>query len=108
MTALRVEYVVECLSQLAAKPPRAAPTPASDESRLKVAKKARAELHATLDRGEQPRGARPDWIRNSANKLLGALAEIQESFNVQHPEDIATVDDILDVVATLRAHLVED
>ncbi len=64
-------------------------------------------MHAVLDQGEQPTGYRACWVRQSAAQVSELLGEIAEQFNSDYADDAATVGDMLDILATAKAHIRE-
>ena len=78
-----------------------------DAHRARVARGAglRAEMQAALARGEPPIGYRAEWLRATAHAVVALVARAGESFNVDHPDDAASLADLLDTLATARTML---
>lgn len=60
----------------------------------------RQAMHDQIKRGETPVGYRPDWIKSQARELVRALATAAEEFDLAHPDDKASVSDLMDILAT--------
>lgn len=72
----------------------------SQQDRLSRGTILRQRMHAALKRGERPEGYRPEWIRECALELVHTLQAMSEEFDLEHPDDKASVGDLLDVLAT--------
>jgi hypothetical protein len=66
----------------------------------------RSQMLAAIEKGDTPTGYRPLWLRQSAHKLIDALHRISIEFNDTHSTDQASMNDMLDILAT-AAHLVQ-
>lgn len=72
--------------------------------RLGLAVQSRERLHASLARGEPPRGPRVDAVLECTQWVLRLLAAFKERYDFLH-EDLWGDADDLDVLATLAAKL---
>jgi hypothetical protein len=112
--SVRADYAARMLFQFVStgeQAPTGAPpkkSKYSDEERATRAAAIRDQMHAMLDKGEQPKGPKADWIRESAGHVLELLTEIAQQYNVTHDEDAAITGDVLDILATVREHLTDD
>jgi hypothetical protein len=92
-------------------PGTAGPPPAkrrfSDDQRAARAAKLREQMHAAIDRGEEPQGPKADWVRESAAHVLALLEEIADEYDAEHDDDTVIDGDILDILATARGYLRE-
>lgn len=60
----------------------------------------RQAMHDSVKRGETPTGYRSPWIKAAAVGLAKHLGEVAKAFDAEHPQDKASVSDILDILAT--------
>ena len=70
------------------------------KARLGQGKKLREQMLAAIEKGETPTGYRPSWIRQSAHRSIVLLHEIVGEFNDSHSTDQASINDLLDILAT--------
>ena len=78
------------------------------EKRLKHGAQLRHEMHEAIKAGKRPGGYRPGWIRQSAGLMIGVLGEIAAQFDLEHPEDKASLSDLCDITATCMGLLKKD
>lgn len=110
--SIRADYTASVLSSFVTtglQPPTGAPKSKSkytEQEKTERAIKLRTAMHAIIDRGEQPKGPKADWIRASAGHVLELLGEIAEQYNAEH-DDAAIVGDMLDILATAKGHFNE-
>jgi hypothetical protein len=64
--------------------------------------KDRARIAQIIEEGGVPSGHRVDWLRETAEAVNLVLIEQAKEFNRRYPGDVVSVDDFLDVLATLR------
>lgn len=60
----------------------------------------RQAMHDAIKRGETPQGYRPLWIREGALELVRHCQHLAEQFDLNYPDDKASVSDLLDLLAT--------
>lgn len=65
----------------------------------------RDEMHEAVERGERPTGYRPDWVRQSAIRIVRELQHIGFDFNDNHQNDQCSVGDLIDILTTALSHL---
>lgn len=77
----------------------------SKERRLKLGSEKRAELQKQIAAGEKVTGYRAEWLFGSASRVLDILIDCASEFNISYPEDMISVQDLKDVLATTSAKL---
>jgi hypothetical protein len=75
------------------------------ERRLANGAELRQYVKAVVERGEKPTGYRADWLITSADSVLIHLDSLVQKFNEQHPDDMASLADLLDIIMTARKKL---
>jgi hypothetical protein len=60
----------------------------------------RQAMHDQIKRGETPSGYRPAWLKAQSLAVVKSLAEAAEAFDQGHPDDKASVSDLMDILAT--------
>jgi hypothetical protein len=75
------------------------------QRRLTHGAELREVMHEQLRGGVEPAGYRFPWITQSALELVNELQRIAKTFNEQHPDDKASLSDLLDIVKTAEAYL---
>lgn len=71
------------------------------DARLARGAAIRKEMWAELKAGRKPTGAanvRADWVHRSSKKVARLLAEIAHDFNIQHSDDRASNQDMIDIL----------
>lgn len=71
--------------------------------RLDKAKAARKEIEEVLESGGTPTGPRVTWIRQTAEAFFDLLALGAERFEQAMPDDVITINDVADVIATIQS-----
>jgi hypothetical protein len=74
------------------------------QNRLRRGLILRQKMHNAIERGEDPDDYRARWMKETTGKLARFLAEEAERFNKQHVNDMASVADLLDILATATHH----
>lgn len=76
----------------------------AENQELKLARGARlrSELREAIKRGQAPKGYRADWLRDSGYQLLRVLSKIANKFDREHPDDRASVSDLMDILNTAQ------
>jgi len=59
----------------------------------------REQMLADIKAGKIPTGYRYRWILESSKTMLDALAKIVEEFDQAHPDDRASPQDVMDIMA---------
>ena len=78
------------------------------QSRLRRGLILRQAMHHQIERGEDPTGYRAEWLKATTRKVSQLLAEEAERFNKTYVNDMASVPDLLDVLATVTNFYSED
>jgi len=65
----------------------------------------RIEMHRSLQQGRRPGGYRADWLKKSSTTLMAVLGKIAEEFDKEHPDDKASLADLMDITATTMGML---
>jgi hypothetical protein len=60
----------------------------------------RQAMHDAIKRGEKPTGYRPQWVQDQALELVKTCGLMAQKFDEAHPDDKASVSDLLDILAT--------
>jgi hypothetical protein len=83
-----------------------------DQQRLKRGLQLREEMHAAIERGEDPKGYRVDWLQRTTSRVMQAITGSAEEFNALYHDDRISVADFADVLESvahaLGLHSVED
>ncbi len=74
-----------------------------EPDKLRLGMDRRQQMYEQVQRGETPTGARVEWIRTSARRLVNELERIAQDFNETYPDDKCSAQDLLDVLATANA-----
>lgn len=61
----------------------------------------RQKMHDAIERGEEPTGYRAEWLKGMVKKVAALLAQESEQFNKTYVSDMASVPDLLDILATV-------
>lgn len=77
----------------------------TNEQKLEKGAERRDEVYAAIARGEVPEGYRADWLRDSAFEIIEYLKMLAADFNEQFPDDRASIQDMLDILATAMGHI---
>src|SRR5512138_915004 len=85
-----IDFVVDILSKLSE------PTV---EERVRNGQRLRAKILQAIQNGEVPDGYRWAWVKSSSNQLLELLQMMADDFNKAHPDDMATIIDLLDILS---------
>lgn len=85
-----IEFVKETLKKLIA----------SNQNRLLNSYNSREKIKNQLDQGELPDDYRVEFIIESSWRVIDLLEIIAKEFNEQHPNDLCSVHDFLDILAT--------
>jgi hypothetical protein len=75
------------------------------EAKVRYGARMRQAMFDAMNRGEEPKGYRIDFINRTANQAIGWLAERAAEFNAKHPQDRISTDDFADILATAHARL---
>lgn len=75
------------------------------ETKIRYGQKQRQIMVEALEKGENPRGYRVDWISKTANQIIGFLGDRGAEFNNSFPQDRISTEDFADVLATAQARL---
>ena len=67
--------------------------------------KDRHRIQEMVKNKEMPDGYRIEWIKNVALDILDLIKKEAKLFNSKHPNDIATVEDINDIIQTVSRKL---
>ena len=70
-----------------------------DETKLQRGLNRRQSLLAMSRAGVVMATPRVEWLNTTANRVLGVLAEMAESFNEANPDDMISLQDFIDVLA---------
>jgi len=60
----------------------------------------RTQMVRQINAGQKPTGYRAHWHYESAKELRDKLVEIATRFNAEHPYDVATITDLIDILHT--------
>lgn len=75
------------------------------ETKVRYGQRQRNAMVEALNRGEDPRGYRVEWISKVANQVISLLGERGIEFNTAYPQDRISTEDFQDVLATAQARL---
>ena len=64
-------------------------------------------MAAQIAAGLTPTGYRADFLDQAAQEVIAALGVAAERFNAEHPDDLCSVNDLLDALVTAKARLVK-
>lgn len=77
------------------------------QDRLENGFRLRAMIHESLKNGVHPDHYRMRWLSDSVDEVVGFLRDVAKRFDEAHPEDMASVMDLIDVlqstILTMRA-----
>ncbi len=76
------------------------------EAKVRYGLKQRQAYHEAVERGEEPRDYRSDFLNKMANEIFGWLGERGQEFSKLYPQDRLSVEDFKDVLITAHARLV--
>jgi hypothetical protein len=93
----RSEYVIGILSQTAGK--------VAEPERIHNALNLRSEMHLALMAGVDPDGYRYEWLLKQSQTVLDLLNIIADDFNKEHPSDMCTVLDALDLLEMISSSM---
>lgn len=75
------------------------------DSKLRYGSKQRQNYLEAIDRGEEPKGYRVEYICKTVEQLIGWLSIKAKEFNDKYPQDRISVEDLMDILATTHAKL---
>lgn len=75
------------------------------EGKVRYGLRQRQLYHEAVERGEEPRDYRSDFLNKMANDIFGWLAQQGQAFSAQYPQDRLSVEDFKDVLITAHARL---
>lgn len=76
------------------------------KDRLSRGAQLRAAMVAQLAAGLDPTGYRVDFLHATAKQIIDVLCAAAETFNTEHPDDMISTADFLDVLATTKNKIV--
>lgn len=81
----------------------------ADESKERLARGAalRAEMQRQIEAGAVPTGYRAAFLNDVAQDIFTVLCAAAENFNQNHPDDLWSVADQSDALATVRKRLLD-
>lgn len=75
------------------------------DAKVRYGKRQRDMMIEAVERGEQPKGYRIEWLDSTAQAIFQLLSEKGAEFNNQHPQDRVSTDDFDDALETCQARL---
>jgi len=75
------------------------------EAKVRYGLRQRQLYHEAVERGEEPKNYRSDFLNKMANDAIGWLAERAREFNATYPQDRLSIEDFKDVLITAHARL---
>lgn len=75
-------------------------------TRLQTGARRRKTIGEQLQAGLEPRGPRVDWVQEGSQQVIELLVELGEEFNSVHDDDMVSLMDMLDILATARHRLI--
>lgn len=75
------------------------------EKQLEYAYASRQRMIKEIEDGKRPSGYRYEFLANSADKVIDFLETIADEFNTIYTHDRCTLDDLIDIVATVKYRL---
>ena len=75
-------------------------------SRLEYGAKLREQMMKDINAGKLATGYRPEWIRASSRRVIVLLNGIAGEFNDEYGSDQASLNDLLDIMAT-AVHMIQ-
>lgn len=76
------------------------------EGKVRYGLRQRQAYFEAMERGEEPKGYRVEFVSQTANQIFSWLAERAQEFNRQYPQDRLSTEDFKDILATAHARLV--
>lgn len=68
--------------------------------KLQKANQSRNKIVEQINNGQKPTGYRYKFLKDSSWKVVDLLAELALQFNKEHPDDVCTVLDFVDILNT--------
>ncbi len=72
----------------------------SSEDRMRHGARLREEIRRRIDAGDEVSGYRVDWLDGASNRIIDELAKVALEFNERHLDDLCSLNDLGDVLAT--------
>lgn len=86
----KIEFILDVMKRVAT----------SQTVRLQNGARMRDEIRQAIQRGERPKGYRVAWLQESGYEVIKTLTKIAKQFDKEHPQDKASVQDLMDVLST--------
>lgn len=86
-------FVQECFLELAL----------SKETRLRNGAARRIAMAKSMAEGNEATGPRAEWIKTTIRRLVATLATAGQEFNDSNPDDMISVEDMLDTLISTAA-----
>jgi hypothetical protein len=77
----------------------------SDETRLSYGSRLRQEVQKAIQEGKVLDHYRYKWLNDSANDIIDFLQDIAKGFDTDHPNDMCSAQDLLDILAVAHSRL---
>lgn len=74
-------------------------------SRFDKSKEDRDRIAQQIKNKERPSGYRVDWISDTSLDVVDLIKKSCRNFNSDHPDDIATVEDMMDILGAAMSRI---
>lgn len=75
------------------------------DAKLRFGAKMRQQIVDALDKGEDPKGYRWDFLNETSTNLFAWLAERAQEFDAAYPQDKVSAQDMADILALAQMKL---